>query len=239
MSIKISANGNYSIAVAKEGYLGLDESTIFQCSLDDCTKCNAKLTLKVDQPRCSSILFPVTVTDYHDNEKPVPNANVELFQVQTLSGISNTFIDKKQTNENGTATFTLDMNGNYTVAISAAGYISADASLEHECDHFHCQDCNPLLHPQIKKSFCENKTFEMIVRNAVDNTHIDGATVVVWMDINSARDGKRNFQTNLDGKVEFPILAKMLISRGYIVSRPGFKDTHLLTFQLSFCARSL
>jgi hypothetical protein len=60
----------------------------------------------------------------------------------------------------------------------------------------------------------------MIVRNAVDNTYIDSATVVVWMDINSARDGKTNFQTNPDGKVEFPILANGVYN--IEISKEGF-----------------
>ena len=207
INIKIEANGNYSIVVAKKGYTPLDGSTTFQCSLDDCEKCNANVAMKIDQPRCPNVQFPVTVTDYHDNEKPVPNAKVELYRIQTLSGLANTHIGTKQTDENGTATFTLDMNGNYTVEISAAGYISDDASLEHECDHFHCEACVPVLHPQIKKSFCENKTFEMVVKNAVDNSPIDSAKVVVWMDINSVRDGERTYHTNGNGTINFPILA--------------------------------
>ena len=155
MSLEIKENGNYSIVVTMEGYTENDESHVFQCSLDNCHNCGANLTIELDQPRCSNIEFPVTVTDYHDNEKPVPNANVELYQIQTISGVSDTFIDRKQTDENGTATFTLEVNGNYTVKISAAGYVSDDASLEHDCNHFHCQECTPELHPQIKKSFCK------------------------------------------------------------------------------------
>ena len=220
MSIKIGENGNYSIAVTKEGYTKEEEWTIFQCTLDNCHACSANLTLKIDQPRCSDVEFPVTVTDYHDNEKPVPNANVDLYQIATISGVSNTFIDRQQTDENGTAIFTLQMNGNYTVKISAAGYVSDDADLEHECNHFHCQECNPVLHPQIKKSFCENKTFEMIVINAVDNTPVGGANLLVWMDVNSIRDGKRNFKADEVGYVNFPILANGVYN--FEISKEGF-----------------
>ena len=107
----IEANGNYTIRVTKEGYLDLDDSSLFQCSLDNCAECNDYLTMRLDQPRCSNVIFPVTVIDYHENEKPLPDANVDLYQVETRSGVTNTFIERKQTDENGTATFRLEVNG--------------------------------------------------------------------------------------------------------------------------------
>ena len=109
---------------------------------------------------------------------------MQKIKIAIIRGVTNKFISRQKTNDNGTAVFTLQVNGNYTLKVSAAGFISDDFDLNHNCDYFRCRDCNPTLNPQIKKSFCENKTFEMVVTNAVNNERISFADLTVWMDVN-------------------------------------------------------
>ena len=53
----------------------------------------------LDQPRCKDVHFPVTVTDFHNHEKPIANAKVELIQLYTLAGESNKKLDTKYTDD--------------------------------------------------------------------------------------------------------------------------------------------
>ena len=59
--------------------------------------CSVETLVKLDQPRCKDVHFPVTVTDFHNHEKPIPNAKVELIQLYTLAGESNQKLDTKYT----------------------------------------------------------------------------------------------------------------------------------------------
>ena len=57
--------------------------------------CSVERAFRLDQPRCKDVHFPVTVTDFHNHEKPISNAKVELIQLYTLAGESNQKLDTK------------------------------------------------------------------------------------------------------------------------------------------------
>ena len=61
--------------------------------------CSVEKVLLLDQPRCKDVHFPVTVTDFHNHEKPIANAKVELIQLYTLAGESNKNLDSKYTDD--------------------------------------------------------------------------------------------------------------------------------------------
>ena len=61
--------------------------------------CSVEKVLLLDQPRCKDVHFPVTVTDFHNHEKPIANAKVELIQLYTLAGESNKKLDTKYTDD--------------------------------------------------------------------------------------------------------------------------------------------
>ena len=107
----------------------------------------------------------------------------------------------------GVANFTLQMNGKYLVKVSADGYISGDEELVLNCTKFHCQACNPVLKPQLKEQFCENKNMAIIISDALKNHGVGGATIEMWIEINSLRDGLQTFTTNEEGQALVPLMA--------------------------------
>ena len=93
------------------------------------------------------------MTDFHNHEKPIPNAKVELIQLYTLAGESNQKLDTKYTNAEvtlkywnkfnfgqGVANFTVQITSNvkYLVKLSADGYIASDDELVLDCNQFQC-----------------------------------------------------------------------------------------------------
>ena len=122
--VPISQGGIYDVYVLKEGYLPSNGSAVVECDLTDCGSCSATVTLEVDQPRCPDVVLPVTIKD-EETGKPVENAQIKVVLTSSLSGPSLLPVDvPKYTNENGTATFDIDMNGDYSIEIEADGYDS-------------------------------------------------------------------------------------------------------------------
>ena len=96
------------------------------------------------------------MTDFHNHEKPIPNAKVELIQLYTLAGESNEKLDTKYTDAKvtlkywnklnfaqGVANFTVQITSNvkYLVKLSADGYIASDDELVLDCNQFQCGEC--------------------------------------------------------------------------------------------------
>ena len=104
-------NGNYSVVLSRDGYKDKEIDKYLSCDLKECEKCKLHWRMDMEQPRCKDTFFPVTVTDFYEHEKPISNALVSLYQVSSIGGPSNDLIDSKRTHLNGTAIFTLQMNG--------------------------------------------------------------------------------------------------------------------------------
>lgn len=96
----MEANGDYEITVSKNDYTEETTSVRLECDKSTCTKCSIEKTVKLDQTRrCANISFPVTVTDFHNHEKPIEKAKVELVLLQTLAGVTNKVLDTLHTND--------------------------------------------------------------------------------------------------------------------------------------------
>ena len=98
-------------------------------------------------------------------------------------------------------------NVKYLVKLSADGYIASDDELVLDCNHFQCGACNPVLKPQLKEQFCENKNLTLVISDALKNERVGGASITMWIDINSERDGEQTYTTNADGEAIIPLKA--------------------------------
>lgn len=111
-------------------------------------------------------------------------------------------------------------NVKYLVKLSADGYISSDDELVMDCNQFQCGACNPALKPQLKEQFCENKNFTLVVSDALKNERIAGASISIWIDVNSERDGEQTYTTDADGEAIVPLKANG--NYNFEVSHPDY-----------------
>jgi len=183
IEVTVSLGGNYDVFVSKAGYLPLNGTAVVKCDINDCKSCSVTVELDMDQPRCPDVVLPVTITD-EDTGKPIKNAKVKLVLTNSLSGPSILDVGSpKYTNATGTAVFDVDMNGNYSIRIEADGYDTKNLPINVDCNPEHCKGCVPMAKTTLKKKFCEDKTFEFIVKNSITNKPATGAVVKVTKEV--------------------------------------------------------
>ena len=147
----------------------------------------------------------MTVTDFYNHERPVRDAVVELVQLSAISGVAFTIQDTKHTDYQGVAVFTLQQNGNYSLRITADGYMASDEMLFLNCSQFHCSACTPALKPQLKETFCSGKQLTVVVVDAVSSQGVVGGLVAMWVEVNTQRDGQATAFTDAAGLAKLPL----------------------------------
>ena len=185
--VPASANGNYQVTASKGTYTTAVGNKTIECNMSNNCSCDTSLTLSLDQPRCDpdteqSVVLPVTVKDNITNHL-IEGALVTLVLTNSLSGSSMITVDQPQyTDTTGTAQFPLAMNGDYSLSITAQGYVSQELPMEVNCNPDHCQLCTPSASVTLNQEFCPDKSIKMIVKDSLTNEAVVGAQVKVSLD---------------------------------------------------------
>jgi len=176
-------------------------------------ECATDFVVSLDQERCAPedlanpIMMPVTVKDNLTNVF-VSGARVSLILTNSLSGPS--LIDvgtPMYTDSEGSASFLISMNGEYSVSVSADGYVSSEVDVAVECNSAHCEACAPTAPVALNQDFCRDKSLKLIVRDAQTNEPLVGATVATTIEFFNGPQEISSLTTGMDGVVLIPIVA--------------------------------
>merc|ERR1719466_174643 len=230
--VPASANDNYQVTASKDGYITAVGNKTMECNMSNNCSCDTSLTLSLDQPRCDpdaeqSVVLPVTVKDNITNHL-IKGALVTLVLTNSLSGSSMITVDQPQYTDNtGTAQFPLAMNGDYSLSITAQGYVSQELPMEVNCNPDHCQLCTPSASVSLNQEFCLDKSMKMIVKNSLTNQPVVGAHVKVSFDTYEGMHELTSLITEESGEADVPIVANGLYVTevsmpGYVLARSSF-----------------
>ena len=222
VEIPISMNGDYEIIVSKEKYLQAEESKMISCTYENQCQCDTSVDITLDQPRCDEdipMILPVTVRDNITNT-PVPNSLATLVLVSSLSGSSQIEVEEpKYTNDDGYVNFTVPVNGEYSLHVSADGYVLKETSVDVNCDPTHCEACILSAPIKLNEEFCEDKFLEMVIRNSLNNSIVQDVKVVVTLETYTGPREVINEEVE-EGTVHVPLSSNGVYTSK--VSKPGY-----------------
>merc|ERR1712142_199704 len=233
VAVPTAVNGNYHITATKTGYITADGNKTIACSTETNCSCDTSLTMTLDQPRCDpnteqAVNLPVIVKDNITNQV-VEGALVNLILTNSLSGPSMTPVDQpRYTDTHGTAQFTLSMNGEYSVSITADGYVAQSMPIEVNCNPDHCQMCTPSASITLNQEFCQDKVMKMIVKDSLKNEPVVGAQVKVSIDTFEGAKEVSSQTIGESGEVDVLLIANGLYLTevsmpGYVLARSSFQ----------------
>jgi len=232
LHIPSTSNGNYEVTVSKEGYTSSVDTKTIECSMSNNCSCDTGLTVSLDQPRCGAgnteeVMLPVTVKDNITNHM-IEGALVTLVLTNSVSGHSRITVDQpKYTDTTGTTQFSIAMNGDYSLSVTAQGYVQQELPVEVNCNPDHCLLCTPSASVSLKQEFCVDKSMEMIVKNSLTNEPVEGAEVIVSFDTFEGLNELVTITTDDSGEADIPLVANGLYVTevsmpGYVLSRSSF-----------------
>ena len=233
VAVPTAVNGNYEITATKTGYITAGGNKTVDCRPVNNCSCDTSIILALDQPRCDpdtaqSVTLPVIVKDNITNQL-VEGALVTLILTNSLSGPSMTPVDQpRYTDTSGTALFTLSMNGEYSVSITADGYVAQSMPIEVNCNPDHCQMCTPSASVTLNQEFCQDKVMKMIVKDSLKNEPVVGAQVKVSIDTFEGAKEISSLTIGESGEVDVSLVANGLYLTevsmpGFVLSRSSFQ----------------
>jgi len=213
IKVPVNGNGEYKVITAHSGFIAAEEFKTINCTTENDCQCDTSLILSLDQPRCNSanmespVLLPVMVKDNLTNVL-ISGARISLVLTKSLSGPSAIAVGQPlYSNAEGVAQFPIEMNGDYSVSISADGYIPAEIPVTVECNTAHCESCSPQAPIALNQDFCRDKELKLIVKCARTNNPVTGATVSATLEHYSGPMEIARTTTGESGEVIIPIIA--------------------------------
>merc|ERR1719481_2380763 len=97
------------------------------------------------------------------------------------------------------------MNGDYSVSITAEGYIGTELPVNIDCNPAHCESCSPSAPVALNQKFCRNKQLKLIVKDASTNLPVEGADVSSTLEFYNGPRQFATFVTGISGEVFIPI----------------------------------
>merc|ERR1719348_1605364 len=206
-----NGNGLYEATVTHPLYISNEGSTSLQCLMSNGCQCDTDFVITLDQERCvpenmaNPVMMPVSVKDNLTNIF-ITGAKVSVFLTGSISGQSLLPVGVPlYTDSDGEAQFLISMNGDYSVSVSADGYISNEVDININCNTAHCESCAPTAPIALNKDFCQDKTLKLIVRDAQTNNPLAGASVSTTIDFYNGPREISSLITSETGVVEIPI----------------------------------
>jgi hypothetical protein len=228
LDIPVSMDGTLKITVSKDEFVPASTNT----SLEFPEHCNKTILVELEEKTCPNSIMPVTVLNGLTKE-PIVDALISLILKKTLTPAA----PPKHTNENGTVVFSVPMNGDYIVGVSAEGFDPVEEGVTQDCDHDNCAACAPslVLHPP--PTFCPNKKLHLTLLDCLNSSRLAGASITTTFVTDDVTIQLGTFNSSESGEVELPLNSNGIYNS--IVNFPGYitiRHSYQVEVDLTDCA---